>query len=192
MKPIQTRSVDNNQYAQLHQYAEPNQYAQPKQYFQNNQYSQTNQYSQSSHYPQSNQYSQSDQYSQSSNINQYTQPFPSNAVSTEEGRYLRPDTIYKISETLGALNTVGSYIVNMTRGIETDPNAPQKIPGALYTLSKNVLGRNVTDVIAPLVREALPGVIQPIPTPARVTTETPDSKGCTTPDGAQGYGLTVI
>ncbi|XP_012286625.1 proclotting enzyme [Orussus abietinus] len=64
----------------------------------------------------------------------------------------RTDTLATISETLGALNTVGSYIVNMTRGVENSANPPKELPTALYTISKNILGRNVTDSIAPLVR----------------------------------------
>lgn len=108
----------------------------------------------------------------------------------EEGRHLRPETFYRISETLGALNTVGRYIVNMTRGVDTDSPLSEEIPSAIYTLSKNVLGRNVTDTIAPFVREALPNVIPPQPAPAlKTTTEatTSGSRGCTTPDGLTGY-----
>ncbi|KAG5893087.1 hypothetical protein JTB14_029482 [Gonioctena quinquepunctata] len=78
----------------------------------------------------------------------------------ESGRHFKPETIYKITETLGALNTVGRYLVNMTRaGGESNNNLSPEVPSALYTISKNVLGRNVTDTIAPFVREALPGVI---------------------------------
>jgi hypothetical protein len=63
----------------------------------------------------------------------------------------RSDPLVTITETLGALNTVGSYIVNMTRGVDSsDP--PKELPSALYTISKNILGRNVTDSIAPLMR----------------------------------------
>ncbi|XP_011151335.1 proclotting enzyme isoform X1 [Harpegnathos saltator] len=66
------------------------------------------------------------------------------------------DPLVTISETLGALNTVGNYIVNMTRGVEISDYPPKELPSALYTISKNILGRNVTDSIAPLVRVALP------------------------------------
>lgn len=104
-------------------------------------------------------------------------------------RHFRPDTFSTISETLGAINTVGRYIVNMTRGVDTSSRITEDVPGAIYTISKNVLGRNVTDSIAPLVsplvREALPGVIiKQNPT----TTEEPDDypRSCTTPDGATG------
>ncbi|KAH0946184.1 hypothetical protein HN011_007889 [Eciton burchellii] len=62
------------------------------------------------------------------------------------------DPLTTISETLGALNTVGNYIVNMTRGVEISNYPPKELPSALYTISKNILGRNVTDSIAPLVR----------------------------------------
>ncbi|KAG7213775.1 hypothetical protein KM043_002996 [Ampulex compressa] len=64
----------------------------------------------------------------------------------------RTDPLATISETLGALNTVGSYIVNMTRGVENSSYPPKELPSAIYTISKNILGRNVTDSIAPLVR----------------------------------------
>ncbi|XP_008204355.1 proclotting enzyme isoform X1 [Nasonia vitripennis] len=92
----------------------------------------------------------------------------------------KTDPLTTITETLGALNTVGSYIVNMTRGVESsDP--PKELPSALYTISKNILGRNVTDSIAPLVR----GVTLPLrpsnsvpspaisPAPLQPTTSTP-------------------
>ncbi|KAL7295906.1 hypothetical protein TKK_0010947 [Trichogramma kaykai] len=61
------------------------------------------------------------------------------------------DPLTTITETLGALNTVGNYIVNMTRGVESS-DAPKELPSALYTISKNILGRNVTDSIAPFVK----------------------------------------
>lgn len=105
-----------------------------------------------------------------------------------DGRYLRPDTIVKISETLGALNTVGRYLVNMTRG--DGPGIPDDIPDAIYTLSEKVLGRNVTDTIAPLVREALPvhtiPTTTPLPVLLKTTTENSYSRDCTTPDGLDG------
>lgn len=65
---------------------------------------------------------------------------------------IKADPLVTISETLGALNTVGSYIVNMTRGVENSDNPSKELPSAIYTISKNILGRNVTDSIAPLVR----------------------------------------
>ncbi|KAJ8947102.1 hypothetical protein NQ318_002461, partial [Aromia moschata] len=77
------------------------------------------------------------------------------------GRHFRPETIHRITETLGALNTVGRYLVNMTRGTDSNSNRiSPDVPMALYTISKNVLGRNVTDTIAPLVKEALPVPIE--------------------------------
>ncbi|GJQ68049.1 putative trypsin-like serine protease [Trypoxylus dichotomus] len=105
-----------------------------------------------------------------------------------DGRYLRPDTLVKISETLGALNTVGRYLVNMTRG--EGPGIPEDIPDAIYTLSEKVLGRNVTDTIAPLVREALPvhtTSTTSSPIFSVTTTESNYGKDCTTPDGLGGY-----
>lgn len=74
--------------------------------------------------------------------NYYIQPTRDTEIS---------DPLVTFSETLGALNTVGNYIVNMTRGVESSDNPPKELPSALYTISKNILGRNVTDSIAPLV-----------------------------------------
>lgn len=64
----------------------------------------------------------------------------------------KTDPLTRITETLGALNTVGSYIVNMTRGGDSAANPSKELPSALYTISKNILGKNVTDSIAPIVR----------------------------------------
>ncbi|XP_054003585.1 proclotting enzyme-like isoform X1 [Hylaeus anthracinus] len=118
---------------------------------------------------------------------------------------VEPDPLVAISETLGALNTVGSYIVNMTRGVENSNYPPKELPSAIYTISKNILGRNVTDSIAPLVR----GVTLPLRT-TPVATPSPDrsspspsasqtevivdrekepssvSSGCTTAEGSPG------
>lgn len=74
------------------------------------------------------------------------------SISSTRERQQEPDPLIAISETLGALNTVGSYIVNMTRGVENSNYPPKELPSAIYTISKNILGRNVTDSIAPLVR----------------------------------------
>lgn len=52
----------------------------------------------------------------------------------------KKDTLVTISETLGALNTVGNYIVNMTRGVEIADYPPEELPSAIYTISKNILG----------------------------------------------------
>lgn len=118
---------------------------------------------------------------------------PSNVFPDGEDpsqRHLRPDTFQRISETLGAINTVGKYIVNMTRGVgASNEKFPEDVPGAIYTISKNVLGRNVTDTIAPLVREALPGVIQnksPVISKPSVEAESSGSRTCTSPDGSAG------
>ncbi|XP_065165529.1 proclotting enzyme isoform X2 [Atheta coriaria] len=107
--------------------------------------------------------------------------------SSDEGRHLRPETIFKISETLGALNTVGRYLVNMTRGGNDDRGQQAELPGAIYTISKNVLGRNVTDSFAPLVREALPPLAGPSEVRTTTTEASTSSRVCTTPDGLQGY-----
>ncbi|XP_018403554.1 PREDICTED: proclotting enzyme-like [Cyphomyrmex costatus] len=79
------------------------------------------------------------------------------------------DPLATISETLGALNTVGNYIVNMTRGVEISNYPPKELPSALYTISKNILGRNVTDSIAPLVR----GVALPLTQTITSSTQAP-------------------
>lgn len=70
----------------------------------------------------------------------------------------------------------------MTRsGGESYNEISEEVPSAIYTITKNVLGRNVTDTIAPLVREALP-IIQDSPT----NDEDDDPRTCTTPDGSSG------
>lgn len=53
----------------------------------------------------------------------------------------------------------------------------EDLPGAIYTISKNVLGRNVTDTIVPLVR------VLPI---GKVTQDS-SLPACTTPSGHAGY-----
>lgn len=58
---------------------------------------------------------------------------------------------------LGALNTVGRYIVNMTRGQETpithnNDYPSENVPNAILTLTKNVLGQNVTKTIEPMIK----------------------------------------
>ncbi|XP_011699115.1 PREDICTED: proclotting enzyme [Wasmannia auropunctata] len=77
------------------------------------------------------------------------------------------DPLVTISETLGALNTVGNYIVNMTKGVEITDYPPKELPSALYTISKNILGRNVTDSIAPLVRGVALPLRQTIASPTQ-------------------------
>ncbi|KAL0102967.1 hypothetical protein PUN28_018341 [Cardiocondyla obscurior] len=111
------------------------------------------------------------------------------------------DPLATISETLGALNTVGNYIVNMTRGVEISDYPPKELPSALYTLSKNILGRNVTDSIAPLVRGvALPlrqTIVSSTQAPLTQQQEQPaeeltnrdkesGSSACTTAEGGPG------
>ncbi|CAL7934740.1 unnamed protein product [Xylocopa violacea] len=83
--------------------------------------------------------------------NTRVKPYVRLAKVEQEGEQ-QPDPLVAITETLGALNTVGSYIVNMTRGVENSSYPPKELPSAIYTISKNILGRNVTDSIAPLVR----------------------------------------
>ena len=80
---------------------------------------------------------------------------------SESGRHFSPESIKKFTETLGAINTVGRFLVNMTRSYNSNnPIATEKketpsedVPAAIYTISKNVLGPNVTDTIAPIVRQ---------------------------------------
>ncbi|XP_045779462.1 proclotting enzyme [Maniola jurtina] len=106
------------------------------------------------------------------------------------GRLLSQSAFTRISETLGAINTVGHYlidIVNENDRNESDPNL-QQLPQALYTISKNVLGRNVTDKIAPIVKKALPQVLPDAPI-TRIATgdlDRNDAKSCTTPEGEDG------
>ncbi|XP_065331420.1 proclotting enzyme-like [Cloeon dipterum] len=140
-------------------------------------------------------------------------------VSSESGENngRNSGAIAKITETLGALNTLGRYLVGMTRkGPEEAPNnnrpdrdvvAAQQVQqqqakpqgdlnGAIYTLSKNVLGPNVTDTLAPLVRGVqLPTVVvrdgedgKPKPTNDLETQEKQGirDRPCTTPKGQQG------
>lgn len=106
-----------------------------------------------------------------------------------DGRLLSDSAFTKISETLGAINTVGHYLVGMVNENErneSDPNL-QQLPQAIYTISKNVLGRNVTDKIAPIVKKALPKVLPDAPiTKIATGGETDDAKSCTTPEGEDG------
>ncbi|XP_029723393.2 uncharacterized protein LOC109407483 [Aedes albopictus] len=80
-------------------------------------------------------------------------------TSTDGGsRLWSADAFNKISQTLGALNTVGRYIVNITKGQEPAPvnsvNQDQKenVPNAILTLTKTMLGPNVTKTIEPLIK----------------------------------------
>lgn len=62
----------------------------------------------------------------------------------------------KKSFSTGALNTVGRFLVNMTRGqeptIQHNNNPSESVPDAILTLSKTVLGQNVTKTIEPLIK----------------------------------------
>lgn len=61
------------------------------------------------------------------------------AVGSEEARYLSPQAIAKISETLGAINTVGRYLVNYTRGTSDDRlDSPQNYPVSKYIFIENI------------------------------------------------------
>ncbi|KAM3958907.1 LOW QUALITY PROTEIN: proclotting enzyme [Aphomia sociella] len=107
-----------------------------------------------------------------------------------DGRLLSETAFTRISETLGAINTVGHYLVDMVNENErneSDPNL-QQLPQALYTISKNVLGRNVTDKIAPIVKKALPKVLPDAPITKIATGDVSreDAKYCTTPEGDAG------
>lgn len=79
------------------------------------------------------------------------------APNKDDGRLISSSAFNKISETLGALNTVGRLIVNMTRGQSvslTDSNVKpsDSVPDAILTLTKNVLGQNVTKKIEPFIK----------------------------------------
>ncbi|XP_058055761.1 serine proteinase stubble [Anopheles bellator] len=79
-------------------------------------------------------------------------------TSTIRARLLSDAAFNKLSETLGALNTVGRYIVNITKGQEAsaitqvDPDTQETVPEALLTLTKTVLGRNITRPFEPLIK----------------------------------------
>jgi hypothetical protein len=113
-------------------------------------------------------------------------------TDTEEGRHLfGPDshqTLAAISETLGAINTVGRYLVNITRGGDTDGDKADRgdLSGAIYTISKNVLGPNVTETIAPLVRGALPPLVSLQPGKVTLVDNVAAARPCRTPDGFTG------
>lgn len=106
-------------------------------------------------------------------------------------RLLSESAFTKISETLGAINTVGHYLVDIVndprKKNESDPKL-QELPQAFYTISKNVLGRNVTDKIAPIVKKALPKVLPdaPITKIATADRKDDDAKYCSTPEGEEG------
>ncbi|XP_055544943.1 uncharacterized protein LOC129730018 isoform X2 [Wyeomyia smithii] len=103
-------------------------------------------------------------------------------TSTDGGNRLwSPDVFNKISNTLGALNTVGRYIVNITKGQEptavantVSKDTPKEtIPNAILTLTKTVLGPNVTKTIEPLIKRV--GVAEVETTVSPVTTLTTET-----------------
>lgn len=115
-----------------------------------------------------------------------------NQTDSEEGRHLfgpeSHQTLAAISETLGAINTVGRYLVNITRGGDTDGEKAdtEDLSGAIYTISKNVLGPNVTETIAPLVRGALPPLVTLQPGKVTLVDNVAAARPCRTPDGLTG------
>lgn len=79
------------------------------------------------------------------------------APNKDDGRLISSSAFNKISETLGALNTVGRLIVNMTRGqsvsiTNSNVQPSDSVPDAILTLTKNVLGQNVTKKIEPFIK----------------------------------------
>lgn len=113
----------------------------------------------------------------------------------DQARLLSQSAFSRISETLGALNTVGSFLVNITRGangdqhhrgdmhlisssmlspiiattkipshspggiselfdseVDESSSTHQSVPDAILTLTKNVLGQNMTKTIEPLIK----------------------------------------
>ncbi|KAJ8711966.1 hypothetical protein PYW08_008920 [Mythimna loreyi] len=198
---LQSPYYGNNQFAQP-QFAHSNPYEQT-QFGHGSQFEQT-QFAHNSHYgpnqfAQNRQYSQ-DQYNAASNF-QGPQYYDSRASvsfvqadprNPNDPRLLSDSAFNRISETLGAINTVGHYLVDIVNDShernETDPNL-QQLPQALYTISKNVLGRNVTDKIAPIVKKALPKVLPDAPI-TKITTadriDEDDAKFCRTPEGEEG------
>ncbi|XP_012545524.2 proclotting enzyme isoform X1 [Bombyx mori] len=106
-----------------------------------------------------------------------------------DGRLLSESAFTKISETLGAINTVGHYLVDMVSDNDSneEENNLKQLPQAIYTISKNVLGPNVTEKIAPIVKKALPKVLPDAPITKITTAEDKnDPKFCTTPEGEEG------
>ncbi|XP_059611890.1 proclotting enzyme [Phlebotomus argentipes] len=124
---------------------------------------------------------------------------------SQEDRGLSPSAFSRISETLGALNTVGQYLVNVTRGesapiIHSSGSSGDTVPGAILTLTSKVLGRNLTNTIEPLIKrmgnlgqnnstetkktkKAAPKII---PEPSVDVQAKESEHRCKTPDGHQG------
>ena len=119
------------------------------------------------------------------NSRHYTRNRQRSTEDAESGRHLfDPENLATFSETLGAINTLGRYLVNITRS--GDSVETQELPSALYTISKNVLGRNVTDTIA----GALPPLVTLHPGKVTVDEKLDDDddadRPCTMPDGRTG------
>ncbi|CAH0596504.1 unnamed protein product [Chrysodeixis includens] len=187
---------------QWHQFSSPRKRS-PDQsaYYANNQYEP--QYGFNNYGPQPNQINPH-QYDQTQNYPGQQFPGPqynsrssvglvySDPSYQNDPRLLSDSAFTKISETLGAINTVGHYLVDMVSDSrdrdEKDPNL-QRLPQALYTISKNVLGRNVTDKIAPIVKKALPNVLPDVPVSKITNIEQEEDRGaiCSTPENEEGY-----
>ncbi|KAJ8950375.1 hypothetical protein NQ314_007914, partial [Rhamnusium bicolor] len=107
----------------------------------------------------------------------------------ESGRHFKPDTIYRITETLGALNTVGRYLVNMTRGGgESNSNKiSAEVPSALYTISKNVLGRNRKKEPSHINHNYKKSDNDNKNEKIDDGEDSDNSRSCTTPEGLEGY-----
>ncbi|CAH2095592.1 unnamed protein product [Euphydryas editha] len=191
---IQPRSPPMSQYRQSghppwHQFSSPRKRSPDIQTYYNSQYNQPISYNQNPFQIQGQQ-----------NFQDFPQTYNSRSShdllhsetrgNINDPRLLSESAFTRISETLGAINTVGHYlidVVNENERNESDPNLKQ-LPQALYTISKNVLGRNVTDKIAPIVKKALPKVLPdaPITRIATADLKPDDAKSCTTPEGEQG------
>lgn len=107
--------------------------------------------------------------------------------NNDQPRLLSQSAFNRISETLGALNTVGNFFLNMTREVNGEQHhrgdmqlissssmqptgslaiepssvfstdlyttsTQQSVPDALLTITKNVLGQNMTKTIVPLIK----------------------------------------
>lgn len=70
---------------------------------------------------------------------------------------------------------MGRYIVNMTRGkdpsMQSSVNPNENVPSAILTLTKNVLGQNVTNSIEPMIKRI--GVVETRGEPTLSTTVVP-------------------
>ncbi|XP_045504262.1 clotting factor B-like isoform X1 [Colias croceus] len=195
LHPVPFRRITDETNPYLQRHTHWNQYSVPRkrssdstQYYQNNPYSQAY-------------YHERQFMSQVPNNQQYPQYYDGRSSvdlihsesiqNPNDGRLLSDSAFTRISETLGAINTVGHYLVDVVNDnndrTETDSNL-QQLPQALYTISKNVLGRNVTDKIAPIVKKALPRVLPdaPITKIATANYNENDAKSCTTPEGEDG------